>query len=317
MKIGIQAIGSIYMDAQHPDIEQDFRNIQDAGFDTVDFNLEIYLSWDTLASLNGDCFYDRSMDELKDFFRPFVEACHNNGLEFSQMHAPFYQYFEEDDRRRHFIEIEKKCIELAAWMGSPYIVVHPFIMRRKYGRQAEWDANMAFYRELIPVAKKNNIRICLENMFDKYNEHIVDAVCSDPAEAVRYIETLNKEAGGEYFAFCFDMGHANLLGRNVYEFVKDLGGHLQILHLHDNDGLHDLHNMPYVFTRSWGPGMSDWPALIKALHDTGYSGVLNFETCAALFAFPDELHQDVRKFICCIGHYLSDQIEQSEDRDTQ
>ena len=219
MKVGIQAIGSIYMDPEHPDIERDFRNIKEAGFDTVDFNLEIFLDWNSIASLKGDCFYDRPMDELKDFFRPYVDACRHNGLEFSQMHAPFYLYIDDDEKRRHFIEIEKKAVELAGWMGSPFEVVHPFIMNSKYGRQAEWDSNMAFYRELIPIAKAGHVKICMENMFETYHEHIIDAVCSDPVEAVRYMDTLNEEAGEEVIAFCFDMGHANLLGRNIYDFV--------------------------------------------------------------------------------------------------
>ena len=309
MKVGIQAIGSIYMDPDHPDIDRDFKNIKAAGFDTVDFNLEIFLDWNSIASLNGDCFYDRSMDELKTFFRPFVDACRNNGLEFSQMHAPFYLYIKDDEKRRHFIEIEKKSVELAAWMGSPYVVVHPFIMRRDFGRKAEWEANLAFYRELMPIAKEHHIKICLENMFETYHEHICDAICSDPGEAVRLIETLNAEAGEECFAFCFDMGHATLLGRDIYDFVTVLGSHLQILHLHDNDGIHDLHNLPFVFTRTWGPGMGDWDGLIKGLKEIRYSGVLNFETCAALFAFPPQLHQDVRTFICRIGHYIADSIE--------
>ena len=136
----------------------------------------------------------------------------------------------------------------------------------------------------------------------------MSSVCSNEYEAVEYIGKLNGDAGFDCFAFCFDMGHANLLGKNVYNFVTTLGSRIQILHLHDNDGITDLHNVPFVYARSWGPTMADWDGLLRALGDIKYSGVLSFETCEAMYTVPPELRGAMRRFICEIGKYMAGKL---------
>ena len=49
---------------------------------------------------------------------------------------------------------------------------------------------------------------------------------------------------------------------------KDL---LAALHVHDNFGIKDEHNIP-------GNGIIDWDGFVKALVDIGYDGVFSLET---------------------------------------
>ena len=106
------------------------------------------------------------------------------------------------------------------------------------------------------------------------------------------------------------MGHANLLATNVYEFITGMGSRIKALHLHDNNFISDLHSIPYSFSVSWcGQPSTDWEGLLKGLHDTGYSGVINFETGSALYTVPEPLADATRKYIHEIGLYIADRVE--------
>ena len=83
-----------------------------------------------------------------------------------------------------------------------------------------------------------------------------------------------------------------------------------MLHIHDNDGWRDLHQIPFAFTKTReNKSATDWEGFIIGLKKIGYEGVLNFETGPALTAFPDELKGDTLKFIAKIGRYFAGQTE--------
>jgi sugar phosphate isomerase/epimerase len=67
-----------------------------------------------------------------------------------------------------------------------------------------------------------------------------------------------------------DMGHCNLHGLDPVEMIRRFAGRLHHLHLHDNDGLSDLHLPP-------GAGNIDWPAVIKTLVEVGYDRTITLE----------------------------------------
>lgn len=158
------------------------------------------------------------------------------------------------------------------------------------------------------MAKKCGIVICLENMFIDQKAHLTEGACSDFVEAAAWIDELNEIAGEEIFGFCFDVGHANILGKNLYQSVLALGGRLKILHIHDNDGVSDLHTMPYTFARSWNSAATDWEGFLRGLREIKYEGVINFETFRCMESFPEELHPFVLRLLAEMGRYFSAQI---------
>ena len=82
-----------------------------------------------------------------------------------------------------------------------------------------------------------------------------------------------------------------------------------MLHIHDNDGISDLHQIPFTFTRSRENRPStDWEGFVRGLRAAGYQGVLSFETAPVLTAFPDGMKPDVLGFIERIGEYLAGEI---------
>ena len=114
-----------------------------------------------------------------------------------------------------------------------HLVVHPAILDDP---AEEWRVNMDMYKALAPILKENNVVCCLENLILTKRGKVYEAVCADPYEACDYIDELNDFAGEKRFAFCLDTGHAMLTGRDIYTAIMKLGGRIETLHIHDNDG---------------------------------------------------------------------------------
>jgi len=47
-----------------------------------------------------------------------------------------------------------------------------------------------------------------------------------------------------------DLGHAHING-NLEESLQALSRHMAAMHVHDNDGVKDLHKPPYTGTIRW------------------------------------------------------------------
>lgn len=304
-KIGIQSMGTI----RRENPEEGYRLIKEAGFDCVDFNFDEYLNVNDVRVGKIHDLFDRSMEEMWKDFAPHAQAAKKYGLTFEQMHAPFPMTQPGMDRANEkMTRITVNCMELCARMGGHYIVVHPLTLAYEYSKKEEYDYNVEMYKKLIPAAKELGLVICLENMFYEVNFHLMEGVCSDFTETAAMIDELNGFAGEELFGFCFDVGHANVLGKNMYQSVVTLGNRLKILHIHDNDGISDLHTMPFTFERSWSPAATDWNGFLRGLKEIGYQGVLNFETFRCMNGFPRELHPAVLRLFADMGKYFDRQI---------
>lgn len=137
----------------------------------------------------------------------------------------------------------------------------------------------------------------------------MEGPCCDVRKAVARIDRMNEKYGAEVLGFCFDTGHANLIGIDFEEFITTLGDRLKVLHIHDNDGIGDLHQIPFTFSRSReNMSSTDWDGFIRGLQNVHFDKVLSFETAPVLSAFPKEMKQDVLRFIAQIGSYFAGQL---------
>jgi sugar phosphate isomerase/epimerase len=144
-------------------------------------------------------------------------------------------------------------------------------------------------------------------MFSRgFTQKLHPACCADPKEAARYIDELNALAGEETFGFCFDTGHANICKTDVRSALVFLGRRVKALHIHDNDGRHDLHTLPY--TVHFGHFI-DFEAFAKALADIDYDGDFTFESYNVLLRFPNELKVDATRLTAETGRLLMKMIE--------
>ena len=102
----------------------------------------------------------------------------------------------------------------------------------------------------------------------------------------------------EYLVACLDAGHAMLVKEKSDDMVRAPGRkHLQCLHVHDIDGIHDSHTAPYS-------GIIDWTAFMEALAEIDYQGDLTFEAISFFSHTPPALWQDAANYMVRVGRHL-------------
>lgn len=305
MLIGVQTGGV----TQRLDRDTALKTIAEAGFKTLDGNIDHFLPGTQIKNGDLKSIYDESEEACMEYVKPWLETAEKYGLTFGQLHAPFPTYVNVPETDDYMIDVLIKSIAMAGALKCPHVIVHPAFLsyEKALSPEEEWEINIQRYSALIPALKKHNVVCCLENMFSHYKgegrpSRIIGACCSNPYEAVKYIDALNEIAGEKRFAFCFDTGHALLLGADMRRTLNILGSRVECLHIHDNNAVDDQHLAPYM-------GLMDWDATLQGLKDIGYSGNLSFETFNVLNAFDDELMLPCLKLICATGDMFKKRLE--------
>ncbi len=310
LEIGVQTKNVVY--DENP--MEGFMCLKEAGFDCCDFSLNAYLYNKNIYAGDFNEFFDKSMEELESFFKPHKEAAKKAGIRINQMHMPYPIYVPDgSDYKNKYLwnEVAPKSMAVCKFLECPNIVIHGLKLTEKLGsEEAEWQRTAEFIRTIAGYAAENDITICIENLYNSKNGYMVEGPCCDPVKAAARIDAFNEEYGKEVLGFCFDIGHANLVHLDFDFFLHTLGKRIKVLHLHDNDGVSDLHQMPFTFTKTRdNTSSTNWPAFTKAMRDIGFDGVLSFETAPVLDSFPKEMKIEVLELICRIGRYLSCEIE--------
>ena len=214
-----------------------------------------------------------SMDEM---FAGKVRQLGREGVEFS-MHGPFLEinlgsYLEEirDLSKRRVLE----ALRLAARLGADPLVVHPgysFFRKLK-----EFDAALraGFLEDLgtiVEEAGRLGVRVALENVYMSYFYFQELTEFAAISEAVPGI------------GVTLDIGHAYISKRMakhpepedaIIDDVRRMGiGHLFHVHLHNNDGTRDDHDL--------ARGSIDMGKVLRGLKELGYDGKVIIETLDA------------------------------------
>ena len=297
-----------------------FRRIAEAGFECCDFSLDSYLRYEEFAPDCGKRFFDKSVDELHEYFYPHKMAALACGIKINQMHMPYPLYAsnvsdEANDYLRY--EMMQKSMELSKFFECPNIVIHQFNLptepdasccMEEEGR--EWKANSKYINAIAPFAAAHGITICLENLYRRSTPYMVEGPCCDPVKLAARIDYFNAKYDCQVLGACFDTGHANLVNMDMESYLKILGHRVKVLHIHDNDRVSDLHQIPYTFTNTRDKICSiTWNKFLETLKLISFEGVLSFETAPVLNAFPVELADDAIKLIGAIGRYFAKQLD--------
>ena len=103
-----------------------------------------------------------------------------------------------------------------------------------------FDLGLSRYLRAAEAAEKYGVFLALENsVYPEYMRYLLDSIDS------------------AHVGFCWDSGHENAFspGEN---FLDSYADRLFAMHIHDNDGVHDLHAMPFC-------GTVDWNAAVRRL----------------------------------------------------
>lgn len=131
-------------------------------------------------------------------------------------------------------------------------------------RYSRW---IHYVGKLSAYVEGTGVTLCIENMYSVPQCRTVDQ-----------IKGIIRDAGGRNLAICLDTGHLHLsnmqkmVDHSQREFILGAGPLLQALHITENNGIGDTHQMPY--SARYG---IDWKEVLQALDEIAYKGLFNLE----------------------------------------
>lgn len=312
LKLGVQTNNIIQDECP----QAGFSTLKCAGFSCADFSLNRYLKNSDVYKSEINQFFSQSIQDLETFFCPHKLGAEKAQITINQMHMPYPLYVPGGDKEiNDYLRevVAPKSMALCSFFQCPYIVIHGYKLARYLGSEMkEWEQTEKFLDLILPMAKEMGIIVCIENLYDSIGSHLVEGPCCNAAKAAERIDRINEKYHAEVLGFCFDTGHANLLGIDFEDFITTLGHRLKVLHIHDNDGRQDLHQIPFTFTATReNKSSTDWEGFIRGLRNIHFDAVLSFETAPVLSAFPEEMKKTALGFIAQIGRYFAGRVTEN------
>ena len=162
--------------------------------------------------------------------------------------------------RAEGLEALQQTLRDAKRYGASSVLLVPAVVNKEVTYAEAYTRSQAEIRKAIPLAEELGVKIAIENVWNQF--------LLSPLEAARYVDEFNSPAVGWHF----DVG--NFLNYGWPEqWIRILGKRIQKLHIkefsrkkRDNEGLWKGFDVKFL------EGDNDWPAVMKALDDIGYTG---------------------------------------------
>jgi len=263
-----------------------------AGFDAWDLSMTHMIGYDYSRDVITNRTHPLQSDNYVEYIKNLRKIGEDNGIHCNQSHAPFPSY------AKCVRDYLKRAIEATAIAGGKICIIHPC-----NNENAEKNAEM--YLELLPFAKQHGVKIATENMFNWNHDkgYAMPAACSHHDDFLAHVKAVNDND----LVACLDIGHSQMFGLNTSarEMILTLGDHLQALHIHDNDLLHDSHAIPFSMK-------IDFNIVIKSLKEIGYKGYFTLEANRHLSSFDaDNVHLGLEQ-MAQSARRLTDMLEACE-----
>jgi sugar phosphate isomerase/epimerase len=233
-----------YVDARgHP--KAYLERIAEAGFSHVHWTQQ----WWT-----DHVYSDDEIQEIAGWLSDF-------GLEVNDLHASAgvkkAWLSPQEHERLAGVELVKNRIEMASRLSSDVIVMH--IPREPEGPEENhlfWTRVQRSLDAVRPVALDRGVRIAIENLYpDNFGT----------------LAKLLSRFDHDFLGICYDSGHGNMdICDDGLDHLARLKHRLIALHLNDNDGSSDQHNLLFS-------GQVDWPRLAGIIAHSSYSRCINME----------------------------------------
>ncbi len=164
--------------------------------------------------------------------------------------------------RRAVVAVTVRYARFFAAIGCPAMTVHANWASSLIPVRMEIDWQRDTLAAAAAAAQREGVRLLFE---------LIPHRCDSPAHDAAII------AGIPNLGYTLDVGHANLHGYSVGEYLRrrELFAALHHLHLHDNDGKGDRH-WPIVSGKRRAGGVH-WGELMTSLQQQGYRGTMTLE----------------------------------------
>lgn len=144
--------------------------------------------------------------------------------------------------------------------GATSVLLVPAVVSKKVSYTDAWTRSQAEIRKALPLARELGVKIAIENVWNQF--------LLSPLEAARYVDEFESPAIGWHF----DVG--NVINYGFPEqWVRILGKRIVKLHIKEySRAKRDKQGPSAGFQTPFLSGDNDWPAVMAALDETGYTG---------------------------------------------
>ncbi len=255
------------------------------GADGIDFSLLNHS-----VGKEGD-LYNEPIERIIEYYRELKRYADGLGLEIPQTHGRLIGFGVSPEGDEAFAKsAEIDCI-VTRILGAKYCVVHtPAItwVGADHSDEEMFDIGIRLFTSILPFAKREGVKIAAETHGDsgKYGKMEFFGYVDNLIELKRRVDACCD--AGDALCVCVDTGHTNLTVRydnpSVGDVIRKLGSLVEVLHLHDNNGIKDQHKIPMT-------GIIDWNDVLSALDDAGFNGWYNLENTINHFGPGFELEE--------------------------
>jgi hexulose-6-phosphate isomerase len=215
-----------------------FRAMKEAGFDGVE----------PLGGMNRD---------------EVLAAFKATGLQAASVccHTHWEKPLSAPDEATRKIGLEGLLLSLrdAHAYGATCVLLVPGVARDGITYQQCFERSIVEIRKAIPVAKETGVRIAIENVGNNF--------IMSPEQAVEYLDAINSEWVGWYF----DIGNAGRVGP-AERWIQVLGKRILRIHIKDYSAKPAALGAKGNTRPKLLEGDTNWPSVMKALDNAGYTG---------------------------------------------
>jgi L-ribulose-5-phosphate 3-epimerase len=162
--------------------------------------------------------------------------------------------------RAEGLEALSQTLRDAKRYGASSVLLVPAVVTKEVAYTEAYARSQAEIRKAIPLAEELGVKIAIENVWNQF--------LLSPLEAARYVDEFNSPSVGWHF----DVGNIVTYGWPE-QWIRILGKRILKLHIkefsrkkRDNLGLWKGFDVALL------EGDNDWPAVMKAVDEIGYTG---------------------------------------------
>jgi hexulose-6-phosphate isomerase len=162
--------------------------------------------------------------------------------------------------RAEGLDALKQTLRDAKRYGASSVLLVPAVVNKEVSYADAYTRSQAEIRKAVPLAEELGVKIAIENVWNHF--------LLSPLEAVRYVDEFNSPAVGWHF----DVGNVITYGWPE-QWIRLLGKRIQKFHIKEysrkrseEEGLWKGFEVPLL------EGDDDWPTVMKAIDEIGYSG---------------------------------------------
>jgi hexulose-6-phosphate isomerase len=234
-----RARGAKKTDPEPPVLDK-FKMLRDAGFDGVEMNAPS----------------DTPNDEI-------LKACEKTGIQIEgvvdSVHWRETLTHNNPAMRASGLKALLQAIKDCKALGGTSVLLVPGVVDASVPYDVCYQRSQEAIRQALPLAGELGVKIAIENVWNKF--------LLSPLECARYVDEFNHPAA----AWHFDIGNVMAFGWPE-QWINIIGHRIVKIHVKEFSRTKQMQEgMAKGFGVELLEGDNNWPAIMKALDDTGYN----------------------------------------------